>query len=273
MSLSRHTLLVFTGRLIVLVVILLGAELGVRYGLLSQLFFSSPTQIAEAFRIQLAQGTLLPNIGITVFETLLGLVVGSLAGIAVGLVLPQMRTLSRVIEPFLMVLNGIPVIVIAPLFILWLGLGLLSKIGVSVYIVFFAMFIPVYTASLRLEHTLVDALRVMGANRWQIFWKVVVPSSMPSVYTGLKIGSGLALIGAVIGEFVASRPYDPLRVGYTRHADAIPRNHRARRVRRSSQSHHRRDGAVARALAVFRREVIKPNGTRRVRKGRISCDD
>jgi ABC-type nitrate/sulfonate/bicarbonate transport system permease component len=205
MSLSRHTLLVFTGRLIVLVVILLGAELGVRYGLLSQLFFSSPSQIADAFRIQLAQGTLLSNIGITVFETLLGLVVGSLAGIAVGLVLPQMRTLSRVIEPFLMVFNGIPVIVIAPLFILWLGLGLLSKIGISVYIVFFAMFIPVYTASLRLEHTLVDALRVMGANRWQIFWKVVVPSSMPSVYTGLKIGSGLALIGAVIGEFVASR--------------------------------------------------------------------
>jgi NitT/TauT family transport system permease protein len=103
------------------------------------------------------------------------------------------------------VLNGIPVIVIAPLFILWLGLGLASKIGISVYIVFFAMFIPVYTASLRLERALVDSLWVMGANRWQIFWKVVVPSSLPSVYTGLKIGSGLALIGAVIGEFVASR--------------------------------------------------------------------
>ena len=154
---------------------------------------------------QLHDGTFTSDVGITVWETLLGLVSGSLAGIAVGLVLPQMRIVSRVIEPFLMVLNGIPVIVIAPLFILWLGLGLLSKIGISIYIVFFAMFIPVYTASLRLDHTLVDALRVMGASRWQIFWKVVVPSSLPSVYTGLKIGSGLALIGAVIGEFVASR--------------------------------------------------------------------
>jgi NitT/TauT family transport system permease protein len=110
-----------------------------------------------------------------------------------------------VFEPFLMVLNGIPVIVIAPLFILWLGLGLPSKIGISIYIVFFAMFIPVYTASLRLERTLVDALRVLGANRWQIFRNVIIPSAMPSVFTGLKIGSGLALIGAVIGEFVASR--------------------------------------------------------------------
>jgi len=202
---SRHLIIVIAGRLLVLAVVLIGAELGVRFGLLSPLFFSSPTQIATAFQEQLDQGTLLPNIGITVFETLLGLVAGSLAGITVGLLLPQMQILSRVFEPFLMVLNGIPVIVIAPLFILWLGLGLPSKIGISIYIVFFAMFIPVYTASLRLDRTLVDALRVMGASRSQIFWKVIVPSSLPSVYTGLKIGSGLALVGAVIGEFVASR--------------------------------------------------------------------
>ena len=202
---SRHLIIVIAGRLLVLAVVLIGAELGVRFGLLSPLFFSSPTQIATAFQEQLDQGTLLPNIGITVFETLLGLVTGSLAGVAVGLLLPQMQILSRVLEPFLMVLNGIPVIVIAPLFILWLGLGLPSKIGISIYIVFFAMFIPVYTASLRLDRTLVDALRVLGASRWQIFRNVIVPSAMPSVFTGLKIGSGLALIGAVIGEFVASR--------------------------------------------------------------------
>ena len=182
-----------------------GAELGIRYGILSRLFFSSPSEIAGALVAQYEQGTLFSNVGVTVLETLLGLIAGSAAGIAVGLVLSQMRTLSRVIEPFLMVLNGIPVIVIAPLFILWLGLGLMSKIGISVYIVFFAMFIPVYTASLHLDRPLVDALYVMGANRRQIFWNIVVPSAMPSVYTGLKIGSGLALIGAVIGEFVASR--------------------------------------------------------------------
>ena len=202
---SLHTVIVVLGRLLVLAVILLGTELGVRYGVLSSLFFSGPTEIFTAFQNQFAQGMLVPNVGITVFETLLGLVAGSLSGMAVGLVLPQMRILSRVFEPFLMVLNGIPVIVIAPLFILWLGLGISSKIGISVYIVFFATFIPVYTASLQLERAFVDALRVMGASRWQIFWKVVVPSSMPSVYTGLKISSGLALIGAVIGEFVASR--------------------------------------------------------------------
>jgi NitT/TauT family transport system permease protein len=202
---SAHTLLVIVGRVLVLAVLLIGIEFGVRSGFMSQLFFSSPSEILTALQAQLANGTFLSNLGITVFETMLGLVAGSLAGMAVGLFLPQLRFLSNVFEPFLMMLNGIPVIVIAPLFILWLGLGILSKIGISVYIVFFAMFIPVYTASLRLETTFVDALRVMGASRSQIFWKVVVPSSLPSVYTGLKIGSGLALIGAVIGEFVASR--------------------------------------------------------------------
>ena len=202
---SLHLAIVVAGRLLVAAVVLAGAELGVRYGVLSPLFFSSPTQIVAACMEQLRQGTLPADIGITAFETVLGLVTGSLAGIAVGLLLPQMRIVSRVFEPFLMMLNGIPVIVIAPLFILWLGLGLASKVGISVYIVFFAMFIPVYTASLRLDHTLVDALQVLGASRWQIFRNVIVPSAMPSVFTGLKIGSGLALIGAVIGEFVASR--------------------------------------------------------------------
>jgi NitT/TauT family transport system permease protein len=200
-----HRIAVIAGRLAVLVVLLIGTELGMRYGFLSELFFSSPTQIWKALVTQWSNGTFLRDAEITITETLLGLACGSLLGMSVGLVLPQLRLLSSVFEPFLMVLNGIPVIVIAPLFILWLGLGLLSKIGISVYIVFFAMFIPVYTGSLRLDTTLADALHVMGANRFQIFWKVVVPSSLPSVYTGLKIGSGLALIGAVIGEFVASR--------------------------------------------------------------------
>jgi NitT/TauT family transport system permease protein len=200
-----HRLFVIVGRLAVLAVILVGTEFGVRYGVMSELFFSSPSQIFAALLTQWSSGTFLRDSGITIFETLLGLVMGSLAGMSIGLILPQLRLVANVFEPFLMVLNGIPVIVIAPLFILWLGLGILSKIGISIYIVFFAMFIPVYTASLRLDTTFVDALRVMGASRRQIFWKVIVPSALPSVYTGLKIGSGLALIGAVIGEFVASR--------------------------------------------------------------------
>ena len=202
---NRSTLFVICGRLVLLLAILVGAELGVRYQVLSPLFFSSPTEIFAVLKVQLAQGTLLNDIWITVFETLLGLISGSLLGLTLGLILPQLRLLSQVIEPFLMTLNGIPVIVIAPLFVLWLGIGIFSKIGISVYIVFFSMFIPVYTGSLRLEREYVDALRVMGASRWQVFWKVIVPSALPSVYTGLKIGAGLALIGAVIGEFVASR--------------------------------------------------------------------
>jgi NitT/TauT family transport system permease protein len=130
---------------------------------------------------------------------------GGFLGMAVGLVLPQIPVVSQILEPYLFTLNGIPVIVIAPLFILWLGIGLVSKVGISIYIVFFAMFIPVYTNALRLEKEYLDLLYVMGASPWQRFWKVVVPSSMPSVYTGLKFGTGLSLIGAVIGEFVSSR--------------------------------------------------------------------
>ena len=206
MNWSRHTLMVVLGRLLVLAVIMLGAEFGVRSGFLSQLFFSSPTRNLPAHsRLSSSRARWLWNVGVTVSETLLGLVAGSLVGMAVGLVLPQSRTLSRVVEPFLMVLNGIPVIVIAPLFILWLGLGTtLQDRHQRVYRVLRDVHSGLYRVAAT-RTAFVDALRVMGASRWQIFWKVVVPSSMPSVYTGLKIGSGLALIGAVIGEFVASR--------------------------------------------------------------------
>jgi len=196
---------ILVGRLLLFAAIILGTEFGVRSGVMSPIFFSSPSQILAVLVDQLRDGTLLYDIWVTLFETLSGLALGALLGMTVGLVLPQLRAFSQVIEPFLMTLNGIPVIVIAPLFVLWLGIGIFSKLGISIYIVFFALFIPVYTGSIRLERELVDALYVMGATRAQIFWKVVLPSSLPSVYTGLKIGAGLSLIGAVIGEFVASR--------------------------------------------------------------------
>ena len=203
---------------------------------------------------QLHDGTFLADVGITVSETLLGLVSGSLAGIAVGLVLPQMRIVSRVIEPFLMVLNGIPVIVIAPLFILWLGLGLLSKIGISIYIVFFAMFIPVYTASLRLDHDpgrrlarhgrdpLADLLEGGGA--------VVVPERLYRSQDRI----GLALIGAVIGEFVASRSGLGHMILYASGTLDTPTLYLGI-IRwpfcRSLEFRGRRDGASAGALAVL----------------------
>jgi NitT/TauT family transport system permease protein len=201
----RERIVVNAGRVLVLVVILVGTEVGVRTGVLNQIFFSSPSEIAAVFVKQIAAGTLGNDVWTTFTETLLGLVLGGFLGMAVGLVLPQVPVVSQILEPYLFTLNGIPVIVIAPLFILWLGIGLVSKVGISIYIVFFSMFIPVYTNALRLEKEYMDLLYVMGASRWQSFWKVVVPSSMPSVYTGLKFGTGLSLIGAVIGEFVSSR--------------------------------------------------------------------
>ena len=100
MTWSRHMLLVTLGRLAVLGVILIGTEIGVRSGFLSPLFFSSPTQIFHVLGLQLANGTLLGNIGITALETLLGLAVGSLLGMSIGLVLPQLRILSQVLTAF-----------------------------------------------------------------------------------------------------------------------------------------------------------------------------
>jgi NitT/TauT family transport system permease protein len=205
MTADPQRLVILGGRIGLLVALIAGTEIGVRTGALNQIFFSSPSEIVHVLVKQATAGTLLTDVWVTFSETLLGLVLGSALGMAAGLVLPQVRVLAQIVEPFLFTLNGIPVIVIAPLFILWLGIGVYSKIGIGIYIVFFSMFTPVYTNAIRIEREFVDLLYVMGASRRQIFAKVIVPSSLPAVYTGLKIGTGLSLIGAVIGEFVSSR--------------------------------------------------------------------
>src|SRR5580693_1335976 len=254
-----HRLLVILGRLAVLAVILLGAEIGVRSGVLSELFFSSPSLIFKALLTQWQNGSFLQDAGITVLETLLGLVSGSLLGMAVGLLLPQLRLVSHVFEPFLMVLNGIPVIVIAPLFILWLGLGILSKIGISIYIVFFAMFIPVYTASLRLDTTFVDALHVMGASRSDFLESdraVVAAERLYRTQDRLGTGADRRRHRRVCRLALRPRPHDPLCVRHARHADALSRHHHARRLCRSLELCHRRARPGAGALPLFRRKMI-----------------
>jgi len=197
--------LVAAGRCLVFLAILAGAEVGVRQGLLSPIFFSSPSQVAASFLAHLRDGSILRHTWVTLSETILGFGAGALSGTALALLLSQLRFVARLLEPLLMVLHGSPVIVIAPLFILWLGIGMASKIGIGLYIVFFAFFVPVSAGAITQDPELLDALRAMGAARGQLFRKVVLPSALPSIYAGLKLGIGLALVGAVIGEFIASR--------------------------------------------------------------------
>ncbi len=122
----------------------------------------------------------------------------------VGWALWWSRSLSRVLEPFAVVFNGIPKIALAPPMIVWFGIFETSKIVLAATICFVVAWLSAYAGTRQVDHDLLDMLRAMGASKWQRFVKVVIPSSMPWVISAVKINIGFALVGAVVGEFVAS---------------------------------------------------------------------
>jgi NitT/TauT family transport system permease protein len=167
-------------------------------------WISSPSAIYAQLADWVVTGELWLHVQITLTETLLGFVLGAVTGIGVGLALGLNKRLAAVLDPFIIAFNSLPKIALAPLFILWFGVGLLSKVVLATFVVFFLVFYNTYSGTLAVDQELVDVLRLMGGSRLQIIRKVILPSVLLWIFTGMKISVPYALIGAVVGEMMAS---------------------------------------------------------------------
>jgi NitT/TauT family transport system permease protein len=167
-------------------------------------FVSRPGDIVGRLGDWVADGTLWTNTWITVQEIVYGFLLGAAAGVLAGFVLASLNFLYRVLDPFMMALYAIPKVALAPLFIVWFGIGMHMKVLLAAATVFFLVFLNTAAGVREVDRGLVDAVRLMGGSRWHVIRKVVVPSSMTGVLTGLKVAVPYALIGTVIGELVAS---------------------------------------------------------------------
>lgn len=167
-------------------------------------FISRPSDIVGRLGDWVADGTLWTNTWITVQEIVYGFLLGAVAGVVAGFVLASLNFVYRVLDPFMMALYAIPKVALAPLFIVWFGIGMHMKVLLAAATVFFLVFLNTAAGVREVDRGLVDAVRLMGGNRWHVIRKVVLPSSMTGVLTGLKVAVPYALIGAVIGELVAS---------------------------------------------------------------------
>jgi NitT/TauT family transport system permease protein len=145
---------------------------------------------------------LLYHAGITCFEVLVGFTLGCLLGAVIGYLLGMSPSTEIIASPYILALQIAPKVAFAPLFILWFGYNITPKILVAVLIVFFPILINVLTAVRTVDPALINLARSFKASRWQIFWKIEFPASMPSLFSGLRIGSTLAVIGVTVGEFV-----------------------------------------------------------------------
>lgn len=183
---------------------LLGWHLVTSYGDIPPFILPSPISVWTRFLQAVNDGSLPYHTGITLVEIVLGLLAGVLFATVVGYVLAKSRSLERVLSPYLVASQAIPVVAIAPLLVIWLGDGILSKVVICSLIVFFPVLVNTIVGVRAVPISLYDLMNSLHATRAQILWKVEVPASLPIFLGGLRIGATLSVIGAIVGELVSA---------------------------------------------------------------------
>jgi sulfonate transport system permease protein len=165
---------------------------------------SSPSRIFSSLISGFHSGDLLQHSWVTLQEIAIGFPLGALSGIALGYGFGRSRLLAEIFEPIIIALNGIPRTAVAPLFIVWLGIGIWSKVGVVFLLTFFLNFFNTYTGMRQMDQEYVDLARLMGVKGWKLSFKVIFPAISPYVFTGIRTSIPFAVIGAIVGEFIAA---------------------------------------------------------------------
>jgi NitT/TauT family transport system permease protein len=180
-------------------------EIGVRAGYVSAFLVGSPFGIFTIGFKMIASGELLSDTWYTLFEAILGFVIGTIFGSLLGLALWYSVFVARLVEPFIVAINSVPKIALAPIVVLWFGTGLVSKVALSVSLTAIVALIAAYQAAKDADVDLQSLLISMGADKHQVFFKAVVPSTLPSIIATFRINVGFGLVGAVVGEFISSQ--------------------------------------------------------------------
>ena len=176
----------------------------VRLGNYPPFILPSPLRVYGKFLTVVGDGTLWRHIRITLVEIFWGLAMGLSLAISLGYLLAKSRLLERLLSPYIVAFQAIPIIALAPLLAIWFGYGSLSKILTCALVVFFPILINTIVGIRAVEEDLVDLMRSLEASRWQIFTMLEVPAALPVLFGGLRIGVTLSVIGAVVGEFVGA---------------------------------------------------------------------
>ncbi|MEU4209112.1 ABC transporter permease [Streptomyces sp. NPDC026206] len=206
---ARSRRLVILGARVLLLVVLLAAwEVLSRTKVIDPFNFSMPSKIWDQIAQWTLHGTPYGSLGeqiwCTLHEALLGWAIGVTAGVVLGIVLGRAPFLADVLGPYIKVLNALPRIVLAPIFLIWFGLGPASKIASAVVLVFFPVFFNAFQGAREVDRNLVANARILGASNRRVTLQVVIPSATSWIFTSLHVSFGFALIGAIVGEYMGA---------------------------------------------------------------------
>jgi NitT/TauT family transport system permease protein len=167
-------------------------------------FFGEPQKVFGVIVDWFVSGEIFTHLAVTLLETVLGFVIGAVFGLGIGLWLALSGTASAVMDPYIKGFNSMPRVVLAPIFAVWFGLGIWSKVALGVTLVFFVVFFNVYQGVREVSPTLIANARMLGASRRQLLRSIYLPSAMSWVFASLHNAVGLAFVGAVVGEYLGS---------------------------------------------------------------------
>ena len=171
---------------------------------LPKFFFGEPLVVLSRIYDWFASGKIFPHLGVTLLETLLAFAIGTVLGLVMGLWLALSRTASTLFDPYITAFNSMPRVILAPIFAVWFGLGIWSKVLLGVTLVFFIVFFSVYNGVREVSPTILANARMLGASRRQLLRHVYLPSATAWVFSSLHASVGMAFVGAVVGEYLGS---------------------------------------------------------------------
>ena len=171
---------------------------------LDPFFFSTPLAVFERTWRDFYTGVIWYHLGITLLETALAFVIGAAGGVLVGFWFARQQLIAAVFDPYVKMANALPRVVLAPIFALWLGLGIWSKVALGVTLVFFIVFFNVYQGVKEVCNTVLATARMQGMNERQVLRHVFWPSALSWMFSSLHTAVGFALVGAVVGEYLGS---------------------------------------------------------------------
>lgn len=201
----RHHHQISTMRIMIFILFLILWEISAYLGWIDSFFFASPSRVTRCLLEQIKTNSLLLHIGVTLYETIVSFLLVLLISLVTATLLWSSNKMSEVSEPYWVILNSLPKSALAPLFIVWLGTGTTTIVVAGISVAVFGSIISFYTGFQQVDQEKITLIYTLGGNKRDAFTKVVLPGSIPILLSTAKVNIGLALVGVIIGEFLAAR--------------------------------------------------------------------
>jgi len=189
----------------ILIVSILLWELAAQFKWIDTFFTSYPSQIVKLFIKYVKNGTIFHHVGISLMETIVGFVAGTVLGILIAVLLWWSEFIAKVLDPYMVVLNSLPKTALAPIIILWVGAGYSGIIVTAISVSIVITILNVYNSFVEVDEDKIKMLKTFGATKLQILTKVVFPASVPAMVSTLKVNIGMSWVGVIVGEYIVSR--------------------------------------------------------------------